>query len=51
MKNGHFKSFLDSKNKKNNPKSKNKIGKIKTNTKIAKSDRKPSVQIDNFKER
>ncbi len=44
MKNKTFKSFLDSRNKKNNPKDKNKIEKIKTNTKIGKMNRKPSVQ-------
>ena len=44
MKNKTIKSFLDTRNKKNNPKDKNKIGKIKTNTKIGKMNRKPSVQ-------
>ena len=46
MKNKTFKSFLDSRNKKNNPKDKNKIGKIKTNTKINKKNEKQST---NFK--
>lgn len=44
MKNKNFKSFLDSKNKKNNPKDKSKIERIKTNTKTGKMNRKPSVQ-------
>ena len=44
MKNNTFKNFLDSRNKKNNPKDKNQKGKIKTNTKTNKINRKPSVQ-------
>ena len=44
MKNNTFKNFLDSRNKKNNPKDKNQKGKIKPNTKIGKMNRKPSVQ-------
>ena len=43
MKNKNFKSFLDSRNKKNNPKDKSKIEIIKTNTKTGKMNRKPSV--------
>lgn len=38
-----FENFLDSRNKKNKPKDKNKIGKVKTSTKSVKTNRKPSV--------
>ena len=43
MKNNTFKNFLDSRNKKNNPKDKNQKGKIKPNKKVGKMNRKPSV--------